>query len=254
MHQNPYVLSAKKGGDTVVLKYTTYQSERDILEELKPKGAKENHVAQIIKSGEMTSGFVMIFPFYGVPLLRHKEQSGRFLPLVLQLLESLLFIHLNGIAHCDMKPENTLVDDISGNLTIVDFGCAQRVEKEDSLCFEVMGTEGWMAPEVLDGEDKGYIPKLADVWSTGRMIEEMSNRCSEDQRELSDRVRDIADRMQVEEPLQRLSLAAAKQEIIQIMSDLDDEHAGASQFMRIITLILILYRVRTFLQSKAKEA
>lgn len=40
-----------------------------------------------------------------------------------QLLEGLSHIHKYGVAHCDIKPENLVLDE-KGDLSLIDFGSA----------------------------------------------------------------------------------------------------------------------------------
>jgi serine/threonine protein kinase len=42
-----------------------------------------------------------------------------------QLLQSLVFMHNNGIFHRDMKPQNILVSDDGNTVKIADFGLAR---------------------------------------------------------------------------------------------------------------------------------
>ena len=49
------------------------------------------------------------------------EDSGRFF--LHQILDTLQYMHLNGVSHRDMKPENILVDEFL-NIKIADFGFA----------------------------------------------------------------------------------------------------------------------------------
>lgn len=49
------------------------------------------------------------------------EDSGRFF--MHQILDTIQYMHLNGVSHRDLKPENILVDEIL-NIKIADFGFA----------------------------------------------------------------------------------------------------------------------------------
>ena len=62
------------------------------------------------------------------------------------LVNSLEFIHGNGIIHRDVKPEN-LVLDKEGYLIITDFGIAKK--KSQVNVRDNSGTPGYMAPEVM---------------------------------------------------------------------------------------------------------
>lgn len=68
----------------------------------------------------------------------------------LQLLEGLDYMHKNQIAHRDLKPENLLFDS-QMNLKIADFGFSAALEGRDGSgkMKTVLGTEGYMAPEII---------------------------------------------------------------------------------------------------------
>ena len=69
------------------------------------------------------------------------------------LLLGLEYIHKNNIIHRDIKPEN-LVLDSKGYLRITDFGVAKKNKKDNSK--ETSGTPGYMAPEVLIGQNHSF--------------------------------------------------------------------------------------------------
>lgn len=61
-----------------------------------------------------------------------------------QLFEGLTVLHERGIAHRDIKLENVLIHELSGQIKICDFGLAKHLDSTISVC----GTPGMMAPEV----------------------------------------------------------------------------------------------------------
>ena len=79
------------------------------------------------------------------------------------LLLGLEYIHNNNIIHRDIKPEN-LVSDENGYIRITDFGVA-KVNKEDNSA-ETSGTPGYMAPEVLMGQNHSF---TVDFFAIGIM-------------------------------------------------------------------------------------
>jgi serine/threonine protein kinase len=63
--------------------------------------------------------------------------------------KGLEYLHSQGIAHRDMKPENVLFDS-EFNLKLADFGFAAALAGKDGsgLLHTVLGTESYMAPEI----------------------------------------------------------------------------------------------------------
>jgi serine/threonine protein kinase len=86
-----------------------------------------------------------------------------------QIVEGVQYLHHMGIAHCDLKPENIMID-CEGNAKLIDFGLSQ--EREIANDNEKGGTLLYAAPELLDFGN--YNPKKADIWSLGIVLYAMS--------------------------------------------------------------------------------
>jgi serine/threonine protein kinase len=87
------------------------------------------------------------------------------------LIKGIAYLHENGIAHLDIKPDNLVYDDVH-LLKIVDFDIAVRVKDEDEEIKGYRGTRGWTAPEVgeEDGPELRYSAIKADRWACGRVL------------------------------------------------------------------------------------
>lgn len=88
-----------------------------------------------------------------------------------QLLAGLYHCHLHGIAHRDLKPENLLVDHKADTIKLTDFGLSNRAENK--MLNTVCGSPNYMAPEVLQSQQKGYDGFCSDMWSCGVILYEM---------------------------------------------------------------------------------
>ncbi|GMG02815.1 protein kinase activity protein [[Candida] boidinii] len=89
-----------------------------------------------------------------------------------QILKGLNFIHHSGIIHCDLKPENIMVqlrNDGSEEfiVKIIDFGSSCN---EDSLSFSYLQSRFYRAPEVVIAAR--YNQKI-DIWSFATVIVEL---------------------------------------------------------------------------------
>jgi len=84
--------------------------------------------------------------------------------IIRQILNGYDEINNCGFIHRDLKPENILImnDD---TLKITDFGFC---EKMNCVSSKIVGTEGYMPPEVLKNEN--LIPQQIDVFSLGVIL------------------------------------------------------------------------------------
>ena len=92
-------------------------------------------------------------------------EPRRAVALIVQVAGALEAAHARGVLHRDVKPANVLLD--GDHAYVTDFGVAHRMTE---VAPEVVGTPGYLAPEVLRGEPVG-VP--ADVFSLGCTLVEM---------------------------------------------------------------------------------
>jgi serine/threonine protein kinase len=81
------------------------------------------------------------------------------------LASALSSIHASGIIHRDLKPGNVMFLD-NGEPVVIDFGIAQGVDATRLTATGlVIGTPGYLAPEIIEGEDAGA-PADVHSWAS----------------------------------------------------------------------------------------
>ena len=89
------------------------------------------------------------------------------LPMFLDILDTVAYLHSNGILHLDIKSNNIMVLP-DGKIKLIDLGIASRMsDASDSTGF---GTPAYMPPEQ---SEKGQCGKYTDIFSLGIMLFEM---------------------------------------------------------------------------------
>ncbi len=123
--------------------------------------------------GVLDYGFERDQPYFTMELLPDAEtlvEYGRQRPfseqmaLLLQVLQTLTYLHRRGIIHRDLKPGNVLV--ANDSVKILDFGLSSEIERATGT----VGTLAYMAPEVLFGAPAG---PASDLYATGIMACQM---------------------------------------------------------------------------------
>ncbi|KAJ3026593.1 UNVERIFIED_CONTAM: regulator of ime2 [Siphonaria sp. JEL0065] len=107
---------------------------------------------------------------------RHYTKMGQVMPMLViklyiyQVLRSLAYIHSLGICHRDIKPQNLLVDPVTGIVKLCDFGSAKiLVAGEPNISY--ICSRYYRAPELIFG-CTNYSVSI-DIWSTGCVMSEL---------------------------------------------------------------------------------
>lgn len=100
----------------------------------------------------------------------HKLSLNAVLEIGVRLADALQHAHSHNIIHCDIKPQNILIDK-NMNPKIADFGIAKMVTNQTMVYSKsVMGSVHYISPEQASG---GKITACSDVYSLGIVIFEM---------------------------------------------------------------------------------
>ena len=101
---------------------------------------------------------------------REKLPFDRTARILIRIAEGLHYAHQEGgLIHCDMKPQNILIDS-SGHPRISDFGLALLKVALENCRHPVAGTCAYMSPERLKSESNLL---QTDIWSLGVIFYEM---------------------------------------------------------------------------------
>ena len=143
-----------------------------------------------------------------------------------QIISGLEYIHQCGIAHRDFKPENILITNDETVLKIIDFGLS-NMYKNNQLLKTACGSPCYAPPEMIKEED--YDGAKSDIWSAGIilylmlcgklpfyheqneiMYEKILSGKFEHPNYLSDKAKDILDKIIELDPKKRLNFEEIK--------------------------------------------
>jgi eukaryotic-like serine/threonine-protein kinase len=152
------------------------------LTEIKTLAELEHpNIARFLDIGTSDKGkpfFVMEY-VDGVSLIEHCNKN-RFsikerLIFFRQILDAISYSHGKGFIHCDIKPNNILVDS-KGTPKVIDFGIASKygsfiVGKNQTTFFQNAFTPNYASPEQIKGEKN--LSETTDVYSLGVVLYEL---------------------------------------------------------------------------------
>jgi len=110
-----------------------------------------------------------------------KLRSGKFpmrdgAAVVAKVARAMDFAHRKGVIHRDLKPQNVMIDEESGEPKILDFGLAKNLDQQTVQQLTQMGaflgTPAYMAPEQAGG-DPNAIDARADIYALGAILYEV---------------------------------------------------------------------------------
>lgn len=133
-------------------------------------------IPEIIATGTHRRRRCLVMEFVGGRQLQNVLLAGRpvrnpgtVASIIGQLCEILWEVHDRDLVHCDLKPENVIVQP-DGRLRLIDMGHAIMAGK--ATCQE-RGTRGWASPEQSDACPTG-LTRRADIFGLGCILLEMT--------------------------------------------------------------------------------
>jgi len=152
------------------------RKEIETLQYLAGITSPTNHTICGVRIWPVRGGSIILMPMAGSWLTHLENPNAHLWSTAKQLFEAVDFMHQNGVAHMDLKPQNVLIPIYGGRLSIIDFGGSLRVDGVGHKFPGIIGTTAYMAPEVAAGEGC-YSAIRADLWSCGKTLEELCLKC-----------------------------------------------------------------------------
>ncbi|KIK57374.1 hypothetical protein GYMLUDRAFT_263133 [Collybiopsis luxurians FD-317 M1] len=206
-HDGKPLLHAKKSRYSYIVKYGR-KSAPEMHFFL--KGLRHSNIITPRKIFEFDSFACALLPAYTVltNLLTNKTRSAaQFYFMSHDLVRGVQYLHANGIAHMDIKPDN-LVFNSSFKLLIIDFDLALSFKDEqEQINSGWRGSDFWMAPELK--ERRAYNGFQVDQYACGVVFGEMAGTAERTEPHLVwiQSLIQFSERLQCYDPSQRLSLA-----------------------------------------------
>ncbi|KAI6022154.1 kinase-like domain-containing protein [Pisolithus microcarpus] len=177
-HENLAVVKSTTDDDHVgYLKFVkpSQQQEVETLQFLGSLQSPMNHTISGAQFWSVKGGTTISMPTAGGRLTSLERPDEHLWVAASQLIEGVAFMHAQLVAHVDIKPENIIIPTKGDRLSIIDFSTAIRLKSEEEKFRGIVGTTGYVAPEVERGD--AYKPIQADLWSRGRTLEALCSKC-----------------------------------------------------------------------------
>jgi serine/threonine-protein kinase len=173
-----YAVSRPDSGQIYALKHVTRKSEKDLrfIEQLENEfevskkfshpGLRRSIDVKVLHSllRKPTEAALVMELFDGMPLeTQNMRDVGKIVDIFIQVADALDALHAQGYVHCDLKPNNILVD-THGGAKVIDFGQACKVGTAKK---RIQGTPDFIAPEQVKCEP---VSIRTDVFNFGATL------------------------------------------------------------------------------------
>ena len=98
-------------------------SEARILPYLARFDSPDNHTIRPLGIRRCDEGTLLLLPDAGTTIREHNGLASCLLSVARQFFQGVAFLHEHGVAHCDLKTSNVVIDE-KDSLTIIDFDLA----------------------------------------------------------------------------------------------------------------------------------
>ena len=171
------IINELKSSSSTIVAQTVLQKDRKVIK-ITSKESQELAILQLIGGQdriitlqntqticvENQELLLLEFPFIENFQIESNRELKAF---TYQLVETMMFLHENGIYYRDFKRDNILWD--GQNLTLIDFSHSMIYKDNENYPTKAcVGTKGYKAPEVKDKDRTSDI--RADVWSVGMVF------------------------------------------------------------------------------------
>jgi len=152
---------------------TSLRREVQILWELKSSGCEYSlelmDYFEDIEQGILVTDYLTGGELFSRCSRKHyRFTEGKCKLFATNLLQALAFIHSKYIIHLDLKPENIMfASQFSEQLKLIDFGLARIIPTYGRVPSLVVGTVGFMAPEIASCH---HASPASDLWSLGCVL------------------------------------------------------------------------------------
>ncbi|MBL4629929.1 MAG: serine/threonine protein kinase, partial [Paraglaciecola sp.] len=151
--------------------FARFKEERQILADL-----EHQNITRLVDGGTTEAGVPFLVMEYveGIPIDQYCEQNQltlkQQLKIFIKVCEAIQYAHQNLVVHCDIKPENILVNQ-DGEPKVMDFGISHLLNKTElDTDAPRMLTLQYASPEQISG---GIISVSSDIYSLGAVLYKM---------------------------------------------------------------------------------
>jgi serine/threonine protein kinase len=136
------------------------------------KNLRHPNIVQFVGASNVTESLAIVIEYAPLGSLasviqKHQLSTQFKITCFLEIAKALQFLHLNGVIHRDIKPQNILVFSLENkaqvHVKLTDFGTSRFISDDTTTITKNVGTISFMAPEALGRNPR--IDKSADIYS-----------------------------------------------------------------------------------------